>query len=108
MPSPPNFSGRLLSTFNAPKEFAPKELMASFNASPLSLVTKVTKGKKSRVATKIQALFRGHNTRRRVKAEKEKKQSRIRRALSKIDVPVLSIATLLTSNRTLRNNRRKK
>ena len=63
MPSPPNFSGRL-STFNAPKE-----LMASFNATPLSLVTK---GKKSRVATKIQALFRGHNTRRKVKASKKK------------------------------------
>lgn len=97
MPSPPNFSGRL-STFNAPKE-----LLATFTRSPLSLNTK---GKKNRTATKIQALFRGHNTRRKVKALKKKKQSRIRRALSKIDVPVLSIASLLTANRTLRSSRK--
>lgn len=98
MPSPPNFSGRL-STFNAPKE-----LMASFNATPLSLVTK---GKKSRVATKIQALFRGHNTRRKVKASKKKKQSRIRRALAQIDAPLHSLEKMLSSTaRTLRSSRR--
>ena len=72
MPSPPNF-GRL-PTFNASRT-----LLDSFNASPLSLNSK---RKKNRVATKIQALFRGHNTRRKVKASKKKRQSRIRRALS--------------------------
>lgn len=98
MPSPPNFSGRL-STFNASRT-----LMDSFNASPLSLNNK---RKKNRVATKIQALFRGHNTRRKVKASKKKKQSRIRRALSKLDVPMLDIGRLLSSSgRTLRSNRK--
>ncbi len=98
MPSPPNFSGRL-STFNAPKE-----LLATFTRSPLSLNTK---GKKNRVATKIQALFRGHNTRRKIKASKKKKQSRIRRALSKLDAPMLDLGRLLSSNnRTLRSSRK--
>ena len=98
MPSPPNFSGRL-STFNATKT-----LMDSFNASPLSLNSK---RKKNRVATKIQALFRGHNTRRKVKASKKKKQSRIRRALSKLDAPMLDFGRLLSSSgRTLRSNRK--
>ena len=99
MPSPPNFSGRL-STFNAPKE-----LMASFQASPLSLVTK---GKKSRVATKIQALFRGHNTRRRVKASKKKRQTRLRRVSSQLGAPLLELGKMLSSTtRTLRSSRRK-
>ena len=99
MPSPPNFSGRL-STFNAPKE-----LMASFQASPLSLVTK---GKKSRVATKIQALFRGHNTRRRVKASKKKRQTRLRRVSSQLGAPFHSLGEMLSSTtRTLRSSRRK-
>ena len=98
MPSPPNFSGRL-STFNATKT-----LMDSFNASPLSLNSK---RKKNRVATKIQALFRGHNTRRKVKASKKKKQSRIRRALSKLDAPMLDLGRLLSSSgRTLRSSRK--
>ena len=99
MPSPPNFSGRL-STFNAPKE-----LMASFQASPLSLVTK---GKKSRVATKIQALFRGHNTRRRAKALKKKRQTRLRRVSSQLGAPLLELGKMLSSTtRTLRSSRRK-
>ena len=99
MPSPPNFSGRL-STFNAPKE-----LMASFNATPLSLVTK---GKKSKVATKIQALFRGHNTRRRVKASK-KKQTRLTRVSSQLGAPLLELGKMLSSTtRTLRSSRRNK
>ena len=99
MPSPPNFSGRL-STFNAPKE-----LMASFNASPLSLVTK---GKKSRVATKIQALFRGHKTRRRAKALK-KTQTSVNRALARLGVPALNLRKILASTtRTLRSSRRNK
>lgn len=99
MPSPPNFSGRL-STFNAPKE-----LIASFHASPLSLVTK---GKKSRVATKIQALFRGHNTRRRVKASKKKRQTRLRRVSSQLGAPLLELGKMLSSTtRTLRSSRRK-
>ena len=98
MPSPPNFSGRL-STFNAPKE-----LLASFQASPLSLVTK---GKKSRVATKIQALFRGHNTRRRVKASKKKRQTRLRRVSSQLGAPMLELGKMLSSTtRTLRSSRR--
>ena len=98
MPSPPNFSGRL-STFNAPKE-----LIASFHASPLSLVTK---GKKSRVATKIQALFRGHNTRRRVKASKKKRQTRLRRVSSQLGAPLLELGKMLSSTtRTLRSSRR--
>jgi len=97
MPSPPNFSDRL-SAFNTPRT-----LMDSFNASPLSLNSKRTK---NRVATKIQALFRGHNTRRKVKASKKKKQSRIRRALSKLDAPMLDFGRLLSSSgRTLRSNR---
>ncbi len=97
MPSPPNFSGRL-STFNAPKE-----LLATFTRSPLSLNSK---RKKNRVATKIQALFRGHSTRRKVKASK-KKQSRIRRALSKLDAPMLDMRRLLSSSgRTLRSSRK--
>jgi len=97
MPSPPNFYGRL-SVFNEPKE-----LLATFNASPLSL----NKGKKNRTATKIQALFRGHNTRRKVKALKKKKQSRMRRALAKLDVPMLGIKSLLSSTgRTLRSSRK--
>ena len=98
MPSPPNFSGRL-STFNAPKE-----LMASFNASPLSLVTK---GNKSRVAaTKIQALFRGQNKRRRVKASK-KKQTRLTRVSSQLGAPLLELGKMLSSTtRTLRSSRR--
>ena len=100
MPSPPNFSGRL-PTFNAPKE-----LMASFHASPLSLVTK---GKKRRVATKIQALFRGHNTRRKKKVKALKKQTRVRRALSLIDAPLHSLGEMLSSTtRTLRSSRRNK
>ena len=98
MPSPPNFSKRL-GTFNAPKE-----LMATFNATPLSLVTK---GKKSRVATKIQAMFRGHNTRRRVKASKKKKQTRLRRVSSQLGVPMLDLGKMLSSTtRTLRSSRR--
>ena len=98
MPAPPNFSGRL-STFNASRT-----LMDSFNASPLSLNSK---RKRNRVATKIQALFRGHNTRRKVKASKKKKQSRIRRALSKLDAPMLDFGRLLSSSgRTLRSNRK--
>ena len=98
MPSPPNFSDRL-ATFNASKT-----LMNSFNASPLSLNTK---RKKNRLATKIQALFRGHNTRRKVKASKKKKQSRIRRALSKLDAPMLDFGRLMSSSgRTLRSNRK--
>lgn len=97
MPSPPNFSDRL-STFNAPKE-----LLATFTRSPLSLNSK---RKKNRVATKIQALFRGHSTRRKVKASK-KKQSRIRRALSKLDAPMLDMRRLLSSSgRTLRSSRK--
>ena len=101
MPSPPNFSGRL-STFNAPKE-----LMASFQASPLSLLTK---GKKNRVAaTKIQALFRGHNTRRRVKASKKKRQTRLRRVSSQLGAPFHSLGEMLSSTtRTLRSSRRNK
>ena len=98
MPSPPNLSGRL-SMFNAPRE-----LMATFNASPLSLNTK---GKKNRVATKIQTLFRGHNTRRKVNALKKKKQSRMRRVSSQLGVPMLDIGRMLSStSRTLRSNRR--
>ena len=98
MPSPQNFAKRL-ATFNSPKE-----LMATFNATPLSLVTK---GKKSRVATKIQAMFRGHNTRRKVNASKKKKQSRLRRALSKLDAPMLDLGRLMSSSgRTLRSNRK--
>jgi hypothetical protein len=78
--------------------------MDSFNASPLSLNSK---RKRNRVATKIQALFRGHNTRRKVKASKKKKQSRIRRALSKLDAPMLDFGRLLSSSgRTLRSNRK--
>ena len=98
MPSPPNFSGRL-STFNAPKE-----LMASFNASPLSLLTK---GKKNRVAaTKIQALFRGHKTRRRAKASK-KKQTSVNRALARLGVPALDLGKILSSTgRTTRSRSR--
>jgi len=97
MPSPPNF-GRL-PTFNASRT-----LLDSFNASPLSLNSK---RKKNRVATKIQALFRGHNTRRKVKASKKKRQSRIRRALSKLDAPMLDFGRLLSSSgRTLRSNRK--
>ena len=100
MPSPPNFSGRL-STFNAPKE-----LLASFNASPLSLVTK---GKKNKVATKIQALFRGHNTRRRVKALKKKRQTRLRRVSSQLGAPMFELGKMLSSTtRTLRSSRRNK
>jgi len=99
MPSPPNSSERL-SGFNTSKEW-----LASYNASPLSLNTK---SKKNKVATKIQALFRGHNTRRKVKASKKKKQSRIRRALSQLDVPLHSIGTLMsTRGRTLRSSSRK-
>lgn len=98
MPSPPNFSDRL-STFNASRT-----LMDSFNASPLSLNSK---RKKNRYATKIQALFRGRNTRRKVKASKQKKQSRLRRALSKLDAPMLDFGRLLSSSgRTLRSNRK--
>ena len=99
MPSPPNFSGRL-STFNAPKE-----LLASFQASPLSLVTK---GKKSRVATKIQALFRGHNTRRKKKVKALKKQTRLRRVSLQLGAPLHSLGEMLSSTtRTLRSSRRK-
>ena len=88
MPSPPNFTDRL----------------STFNASPLSLNTK---RKKNRYATKIQALFRGHNTRRKVKASKKKKQSRIRRELSKLGAPMLDLGRLLSSSgRTLRSNRK--
>ena len=76
MPSPPNFSG----------------LLSTFQASPLSLVTK---GKKSRVATKIQALFRGHNTRRKVKALKKKKQTRLRRVSSQLDTSISQLKNLL-------------
>lgn len=101
MPSPPNFSDRL-PTFNASRT-----LMDSFKASPLSLNSK---RKRNRVATKIQALFRGRNTRRKVKASKQKKQSRMRRALSKLstlDAPMLDIGRLLSSSgRTLRSNRK--
>jgi len=98
MPSPPNFSKRL-STFNAPKE-----LMATFNTTPLSLVTK---GKKSRAATKIQALFRGHNTRRKVKALKKKRQTRLRRVSSQLGVPMLDLGKMLSSTtRRLRSSRR--
>ena len=98
MPSPQNFAKRL-ATFNSPKE-----LKATFNATPISLVTK---GKKSRVATKIQAMFRGHNTRRKVNASKKKKQSRLRRALSKLDAPMLDLGRLMSSSgRTLRSNRK--
>lgn len=100
MPSPPNSSERL-STFNASKE-----LLASYNASPLSLNTK---SKKNKVATKIQALFRGHNTRRKVKASKKKKQSRIRRALAQIDAPLHNLGIIMsTSSRTLRSSRKNK
>lgn len=98
MPSPPNFSDRL-STFNAPRT-----LMDSFNASPLSLNSK---GKKNRVATKIQAMFRGHNTRRRVKASKKKRQTRLRRVSSQLGVPMLDLGRLMSSSgRTLRSSRR--
>jgi hypothetical protein len=97
MPSPPNFSDRI-PTFNATRT-----LMDSFNASPLSLNTK---RKKNRVVTKIQALFRGHNTRRKVKASKKKKQSRMRRALAKLDVPMLNLGKILSSTRTLRSTRK--
>lgn len=98
MPSPQNFAKRL-ATFNSPKE-----LMATFNATPLSLVTK---GKKNRVATKIQAMFRGHNTRRRVKASKKKRQTRLRRVSSQLGVPMLDLGKMLSStSRTLRSSRR--
>lgn len=98
MPSPQNFAKKL-ATFNSPKE-----LMATFNATPLSLVTK---GKKSRVATKIQALFRGHNTRRRVKASKKKRQTRLRRVSSQLGAPMLELGKMLSSTtRTLRSSRR--
>ena len=97
MPSPPSLSR--LPTFNASRT-----LMDTFNASPLSLNSK---RKKNRVATKIQALFRGHNTRRKVKASKKKKQSRIRRELSKLGAPMLDLGRLLSSSgRTLRSNRK--
>jgi len=96
MPSLPNFSDRI-PTFNAPKE-----LLATFNASPLSL----NKGKKNRTATKIQALFRGHNTRRKVKASKKKKQSRMRRALANLGVPLPNLGEILSSTRTLRSSRK--
>lgn len=100
MPSPPNFYDRL-PTFNAPKE-----LLASYNASPLSLNTK---SKKNKVATKIQALFRGHNTRRKVKASKKKRQSRIRRELANIGRPMSDFGKLmLSTTRTLRSSRRNK
>lgn len=56
MASPPNFSGRL----------------ATFNASPLSLVTK---SKKNRVATKIQSAFRGRRTRRQFTSKKQQQQA---------------------------------
>ena len=98
MPSPQNFAKRL-ATFNSPKE-----LMATFNATPLSLVTK---GKKSRVATKIQAMFRGHNTRRKVKASKKKRQTRLRRVSSQLGAPMLELGKMLSSTtRTLRSSRR--
>jgi hypothetical protein len=98
MPSPPNFSDRL-PTFNASRT-----LMDSFNASLLSLNSK---RKKNRVATKIQALFRGHNTRRKVKASKKKKQSRIRRELSKLGAPMLDLGRLMSSSgRTTRSSRK--
>jgi len=97
MPSPPNFSDRI-PTFNATRT-----LMDSFNASPLSLNSK---RKKNRVVTKIQALFRGHNTRRKVKASKKKKQSRMRRALANLDVPMLNLGKILSSTRTLRSSRK--
>ena len=87
MPSPPSLSR-----------------LPTFNASPLSLNSK---RKKNRFATKIQTLFRGHNTRRKVKASKKKKQSRFRRELSKLDVPMLGIGRLLSSSgRTLRSSRK--
>lgn len=89
MPSPPNFSG----------------LLSTFQASPLSLVTK---GKKSRVATKIQALFRGHNTRRKKKVKALKKQTRLRRVSSQLGAPFHSLGEMLSSTtRTLRSSRRK-
>lgn len=97
MPSPPNLLGRL-STFNASRT-----LMDSFNASPLSLNTK---RRKNKVATKLQALFRGNNTRRKIKASKKKKQSRIRRVSSQLGVPMLDMGRMLSSSRTLRSNRR--
>ena len=99
MPPPQNFYDRL-STFNAPNE-----LLASYNASPLSLNTK---SKKNKVATKIQALFRGHNTRRKVKASKKKKQSRIRRELANMGVPMYDLGRLmLSTGRTLRSSSQK-
>ena len=101
MPSPQNFAKRL-ATFNSPKE-----LMATFNATPLSLVTK---GKKNRVATKIQAMFRGHNTRRKLNASKnskKKRQTRLRRVSSQLGAPMLELGKMLSSTtRTLRSSRR--
>jgi len=74
MPSPPNFSDRL-STFNASRT-----LMDSFNASPLSLFTKIKK--KNRVATKIQSAFRGRRTRRQLTAKKQQQQKQQQQALT--------------------------
>ena len=95
MPSPPSLYR--LPTFNASRT-----LMDSFNASPLSLNSK---NKKNKYATKIQALFRGHNTRRKVKASKKKKQSRMRRALANLGVPLPKLGEILSSTRRLRSSR---
>ena len=99
MPSPPSLAR--LPTFNAPR--SPRTLMDSFNAPLLSLNSK---GKKNRVATKIQAMFRGHNTRRKVKASKNKKQTRLRRVSSQLGVPMLDLGKMLSSTRRLRSSRR--